>query len=65
MVGFMPNLYATFAHSARALNGYIAWAETLRKGELNGQETEAIFLAASEANNCFYSTACRPTRKWA
>jgi hypothetical protein len=38
MVGFMPNLYATFAHSARALNGSIAWAETLRKGELNGQE---------------------------
>jgi AhpD family alkylhydroperoxidase len=54
MVGFMPNLYATFAHSARALNGSIAWAETLRKGELNGQEAEAIFLAASEANNCFY-----------
>jgi len=54
MVGFMPNLYATFAHSARALNGSIAWAETLRKGELTGQEAEAIFLAASEANNCFY-----------
>lgn len=54
MVGFMPNLYATFAHSARALNGSIAWAETLRKGELNGQEVEAIFLAASEANHCFY-----------
>ena len=32
----MPNLYATFAHSARAPNGFIAWAETLRKGELNG-----------------------------
>jgi AhpD family alkylhydroperoxidase len=54
IVGFMPNLYATFAHSAQALNGSIAWAETLRKGELNGQEAEAIFLAASEANNCFY-----------
>lgn len=53
-IGFVPNLYATFAHSPLALNGSIAWAETLRKGVLNGKEVEAIFLAASEANHCFY-----------
>lgn len=54
MVGLGLNLYATFAHSARALYGSIVWAKTLRKGELNGQEVEAIFLAASETNHCFY-----------
>lgn len=53
-IGFVPNLYATFAHSPLALNGSIAWADTLRKGTLNGKEVEAIFLAASEANHCFY-----------
>ncbi len=53
-IGFVPNLYATFAHSPLALNGSIAWAETLRKGALNGKEAEAIFLAASEANQCYY-----------
>ncbi|WP_046244814.1 carboxymuconolactone decarboxylase family protein [Hymenobacter terrenus] len=51
-LGFVPKLYATVAHSAPALNGYLEFATTLRTGELDGAEIEAAYLAASEAHHC-------------
>ncbi|WP_046244817.1 carboxymuconolactone decarboxylase family protein [Hymenobacter terrenus] len=60
-LGFVPNLYATFAHSAPALNGSIGFANALARGEFNGREIETIYLAASEANHCDYCIAAHTT----
>ncbi|MBC8081873.1 MAG: carboxymuconolactone decarboxylase family protein [Hymenobacter sp.] len=60
-LGFVPNLYATFAHSPQALNGSIAFGSALSQGELNGREIETIYLAASEANQCDYCIAAHTT----
>ncbi|WP_310394052.1 carboxymuconolactone decarboxylase family protein [Hymenobacter sp.] len=60
-LGFVPNLYATFAHSAPALNGSIGFGSALAQGELTGREIETIYLAASEANNCDYCVAAHTT----
>jgi uncharacterized peroxidase-related enzyme len=60
-LGFVPNLYATFAHSAPALNGSIGFATALAQGELTGREIETIYLAASEANQCNYCIAAHTT----
>ncbi len=60
-LGFVPNLYATFAHSPAALNGSIGFGAALAKGELDGREVETIYLAASEANRCAYCVAAHTT----
>jgi uncharacterized peroxidase-related enzyme len=60
-LGFVPNLYATFAHSPQALNGSIAFGTALSQGELNGREIETIYLVASEANECDYCVAAHTT----
>lgn len=60
-LGFVPNLYATFAHSAPALNGSIGFGSALAQGEFNGREIETIYLAASEANTCDYCIAAHTT----
>ena len=60
-LGFVPNLYATFAHSPQALNGSIGFGTALSQGELSGREIETIYLAASEANHCNYCIAAHTT----
>ena len=60
-LGFVPNLYATFAHSPQALNGSIAFGSALSQGELNGREIETVYLAASEANQCEYCISAHTT----
>jgi len=60
-LGFVPNLYATFAHSPQALNGSIGFGTALSQGELSGREIETIYLAASEANQCNYCIAAHTT----
>ena len=60
-LGFVPNLYATFAHSPAALNGSIGFGAALAKGELDGREIETVYLAASEANACAYCVAAHTT----
>ena len=51
-LGFVPNLYATYAHSENALQNYLnlANAET----SLKAKEKEVVNLAVSEVNNCVY-----------
>lgn len=51
-VGFVPNLFATYAHSENALKNYLNFsgAKTLFKAK----EKEAVNLAVSEVNNCEY-----------
>ena len=51
-VGFVPNLYATYAYSENALANYLALSGA--KTSLNAREKEVINLAVSEVNQCIY-----------
>ena len=44
-LGFVPNLYATYAYSDTALNDYLALQN--RKSSLKGKEREVINLVVS------------------
>lgn len=54
-VGFVPNLYATFAYSDSALGNYLQFQGA--KTSLNNKEKEAVNLAVSEVNGCAYCLA--------
>jgi len=51
-VGFVPNLYATYAHSENALKNYLDFANA--KTSLSVKEKEIVNLAVSQVNNCIY-----------
>lgn len=51
-VGFVPNLYATYAHSKNALGNYLALQGA--KSSLKAKEKEVINLAVSQVNECDY-----------
>lgn len=51
-LGFVPNLYATYALSNNALNNYLTLAGS--KTSLNNKEKEVVNLAVSEVNQCNY-----------
>ncbi len=51
-VGFVPNLFATYAHSENALANYLNLSNA--KTSLKTKEKEVINLAVSEVNNCVY-----------
>ncbi|NAY91811.1 carboxymuconolactone decarboxylase family protein [Muricauda sp. JGD-17] len=51
-VGFVPNLYATYAHSENALGNYLNFANA--KTSLKAKEKEVVNLAVSEVNGCLY-----------
>ncbi len=54
-LGFVPNLYATFAHSDTALATYLALQNA--KSSLSAKAREVINLAVSEVNQCAYCLA--------
>lgn len=54
-VGFVPNLYTTFAYSENALGNYLAFSGG--KTSLKAKEKEVVSLAVSEANDCSYCLA--------
>lgn len=54
-VGFLPNLYATYAHNETALSDYLALAN--RKTSLSGKEKEIVNLVVSQVNDCSYCLA--------
>lgn len=56
-LGFIPNAFATLAHSPAALNGYLALSQALNKNSLTPAEREIAALAASEVNGCDYCVA--------
>jgi AhpD family alkylhydroperoxidase len=58
-LGFVPNLFAIFAHSDTALADYLSLQN--RKSSLNGQEREIINLVTSEINNCQYCLSAHTT----
>ena len=51
-LGFVPNLYATYAHSETALENYLGFANA--KTSLSAKEKEVVNLAVSQVNNCTY-----------
>lgn len=55
MLTFVPNLYATFAHSATALGNYLTLQNA--KSSLNAKEREVINLVVSQVNDCDYCLA--------
>lgn len=54
-LGFVPNLYATYAHSDTALGTYLALQNA--KSSLRAREREVINLAVSQVNACSYCLA--------
>ena len=52
MVGFVPNLFATYAHSKNALGNYLSLSNA--KTSLKAKEKEVVNLAVSQVNNCIY-----------
>ena len=51
-VGFVPNLYATYAYNETALGDYLALQN--RKSTLKAKEREVINLVVSQINECRY-----------
>jgi uncharacterized peroxidase-related enzyme len=54
-LGFVPNLYATFAHSDTALGTYLALQNA--KSSLSAKAREVINLVVSQVNHCAYCLA--------
>ncbi len=51
-LGFVPNLYATYALSNNALSNYLNFSSA--KTSLNNKEKEIVNLAVSQVNECQY-----------
>ncbi len=51
-LGFVPNLYATYAHSDTALENYLNFSNA--KTSLSAKEKEVVNLAVSQVNDCLY-----------
>jgi len=51
-LGFVPNLYATFAYSDTALGNYVTFQTA--KSSLKAKEREVINLVVSQVNDCRY-----------
>jgi uncharacterized peroxidase-related enzyme len=54
-LGFVPNMYAFFAHSPSALGDYLSLQN--RKSSLSLKEKEVINLVVSQLNGCNYCKA--------
>jgi len=54
-IGFVPNLFATFAHSETALENYLNFSNA--KTAFSTKEKEVINLAVSEVNQCIYCSS--------
>ncbi len=54
-LGFVPNLFATYAYSENALKNYLDFSNA--KTSLKAKEKEVINLAVSQVNNCDYCLA--------
>ncbi|MBN8534408.1 MAG: carboxymuconolactone decarboxylase family protein [Rhizobiales bacterium] len=54
-LGFVPNLYATLAHSENALASYLALQSA--KSSIQGKARETVNLVVSQVNECEYCLA--------
>src|SRR2546430_4245091 len=60
-LGFVPNLFATFAESPAVLEGYLALSGSLDKGALSPTERQLVEIAVSTENHCTYCVAAHST----
>ncbi len=58
-LGFVPNLYASYAHNETALGDYLTLQN--RKSTLKAKEREVINLVVSQVNECQYCLAAHTT----
>ncbi len=58
-VGFVPNLYASYAYSEHALQNYLDFAGT--PSSLKAKEKEVVNLVVSQVNNSDYCLAAHTT----
>jgi uncharacterized peroxidase-related enzyme len=56
-LGFIPNLFATFAESPTLIAGYLALDAVYNKGSLSPAERQAVLIAVSAENECEYCVA--------
>lgn len=54
-LGFVPNIYATYAYSNSALSRYLTFANG--KTSINNKEKEVVNLIVSQINGCNYCLA--------
>jgi uncharacterized peroxidase-related enzyme len=54
-LGFVPNVYASLAHSDTALGNFLAFGSS--KTSFSAKEKEVINLVVSQINNCTYCLA--------
>lgn len=54
-LGFVPNIFATYAHSENALKNYMTLSNA--KTSLKAKEKEVVNLAVSQVNACQYCLA--------
>ena len=54
-LGFVPNIYASFAHSDTALENLLAFGKA--KTSFSNKEKEVINLAVSQDNICIYCSS--------
>ncbi|TPM26886.1 carboxymuconolactone decarboxylase family protein [Mesorhizobium sp. B2-3-5] len=54
-LGFVPNLYASLAHSENALGSYLALQSA--KSSITGKAREVVNLVVSQVNSCAYCLA--------
>src|SRR5438876_3083142 len=60
-LGFVPNLFATFAESPAVLEGYLALSGSLDKCGLSATERQLVQIAVSTENCCTYCVAAHST----
>jgi|AntRauTorckE6833_2_1112554.scaffolds.fasta_scaffold49802_1 uncharacterized peroxidase-related enzyme len=54
-IGFVPNIYATYAYSDTALGRYLTFSNA--KTSLSNKEKEVVNLVVSQVNGCTYCQA--------
>jgi uncharacterized peroxidase-related enzyme len=60
-LGFIPNLFATFANSPSVISGYLALDAAYNQSGFSPVERQVILLAVSLENECGYCTAAHST----
>jgi uncharacterized peroxidase-related enzyme len=60
-LGFVPNLYATFAESPAVLQGYTALGAAFGQSSFDAAERQVVLLTTSFENGCEYCMAAHST----
>ena len=56
-LGFVPNLFATFANAPALLEGYLAVSAAFGRTSFSATEQQVVAITVSTTNNCHYCVA--------